>query len=69
VVDWDDRSFYDFLATSDEFGSLSFRHRELFGQVGFGTGGWDSDFANSMLEILRVVVTNCDTSQHLIVGG
>lgn len=69
VVDWDDRSFYDFLATSDEFGSLSFRHRELFGQVGFGTGGWDSDFANSMLEILRVVVTNCDTEQHLIVGG
>jgi tryptophan 2-monooxygenase len=69
VVDWDDRSFYDFLVTSDEFGSLTFRHRELFGQVGFGTGGWDSDFANSMLEILRVVVTNCDTEQHLIVGG
>lgn len=69
VVDWDDRSFYDFLATSDEFGSLSFRHRELFGQVGFGTGGWDSDFGNSMLEILRVVVTNCDTDQHLIVDG
>ncbi|MFT4043739.1 MAG: NAD(P)/FAD-dependent oxidoreductase [Gordonia sp. (in: high G+C Gram-positive bacteria)] len=66
---WDDRSFYDFLATSDEFGALSFRHRELFGQVGFGTGGWDSDFANSMLEILRVVVTNCDTDQYLIIGG
>ena len=28
--------------------------REVFGQVGFGTGGWDSDFPNSMLEILRV---------------
>lgn len=69
VVDWDDRSFYDFLATSDEFGSLTFRHRELFGQVGFGTGGWDSDFGNSMLEILRVVVTNCDSDQFLIVGG
>ena len=69
VLVWDDRSFYDFLATSDEFGSLSFRHRELFGQVGFGTGGWDSDFANSMLEILRVVVTNCDTDQFLIIGG
>jgi lysine 2-monooxygenase len=35
--------------------ALSFRHREVFGQVGFGTGGWDSDFPNSMLEILRVV--------------
>lgn len=69
VHQWDDRSFYDFLATSEEFGSLSFRHRELFGQVGFGTGGWDSDFANSMLEILRVVVTNCDSDQYLIVGG
>ncbi|MFT4125039.1 MAG: NAD(P)/FAD-dependent oxidoreductase, partial [Gordonia sp. (in: high G+C Gram-positive bacteria)] len=69
VAAWDDRSFYDFLATSDEFGSLTFRHRELFGQVGFGTGGWDSDFANSMLEILRVVATNCDSDQFLIVGG
>ncbi|GAA4675067.1 flavin monoamine oxidase family protein [Frondihabitans cladoniiphilus] len=66
---WDDRSFYDFVATSEEFQALSFRHREVFGQVGFGTGGWDSDFANSMLEILRVVVTNCDSDQHLIRGG
>jgi lysine 2-monooxygenase len=69
VVLWDDRSFYDFVATSDAFGALSFRHREVFGQVGFGTGGWDSDFANSMLEILRVVVTNCDSDQELVVGG
>ena len=69
VREWDDRSFYDFLATSKEFGNATFRHRELFGQVGFGTGGWDSDFGNSMLEILRVVVTNCDTDQRLIVGG
>ena len=35
--------------------SRSFHHREVFGQVGFGTGGWDSDYPNSMLEILRVV--------------
>jgi lysine 2-monooxygenase len=41
----------------------------MFGLVGFGTGGWDSDFPNSMLEILRVVLTNCDTDQHLIPGG
>jgi tryptophan 2-monooxygenase len=66
---WDGRSFYDFVATSQAFSKLPFRHRELFGLVGFGTGGWDSDFPNSMLEILRVVVTNCDTSQQLIVGG
>ncbi len=66
---WDDRTFYDFVATSKAFSKLSFQHREVFGQVGFGTGGWDSDFPNSMLEILRVVMTNCDDEQRLIVGG
>ncbi|MCV0439580.1 MAG: FAD-dependent oxidoreductase [Hydrogenophaga sp.] len=66
---WDDRTFYDFVATSKAFAELSFHHREVFGQVGFGTGGWDSDFPNSMLEILRVVLTGCDENQHLIVGG
>src|SRR5690606_37290048 len=60
---------YDFVAQSSAFQRLSFRHREVFGQVGFGTGGWDSDFPNSMLEILRVVLTACDENQHLIVGG
>ncbi len=69
VQQWDDRTFYDFLATAPSFQKLSFRHREIFGQVGFGTGGWDSDFRNSMLEILRVVLTECDANQHLIVGG
>lgn len=66
---WDDRTFYDFVAQSEAFSRLSFRHREVFGQVGFGTGGWDSDFPNTMLEILRVVLTGCDEDQHLIVGG
>src|SRR6478609_9589783 len=66
---WDDRTFYDFVASSEAFSKLSFHHREVFGQVGFGTGGWDSDFPNSMLEIFRVVMTNCDENQRLIVGG
>jgi tryptophan 2-monooxygenase len=66
---WDDRTFYDFVAQSKAFSKLSFRHREVFGQVGFGTGGWDSDFPNTLLEILRVVLTGCDEDQHLIVGG
>ena len=66
---WDDRSFYDFVSTSYAFGQKSFRHREVFGQVGFGTGGWDSDFPNSMLEILRVVATDCDENQRVMVGG
>lgn len=69
VVQWDDRTFYDFVASSKAFSALSFKHREVFGQVGFGTGGWDSDFPNSMLEILRVVMTECDDHQNLIVGG
>jgi len=69
VSAWDDRTFYDFIANAPSFKKLSFRHKEIFGQVGFGTGGWDSDFRNSMLEILRVVLTNCDEIQNLIVGG
>jgi lysine 2-monooxygenase len=66
---WDDRSFYDFVATSYAFAGRPYKHREIFGQVGFGTGGWDSDYPNSMLEILRVVATDCDENQHFIVGG
>ena len=69
VPRWDDRTFYDFVASSKAFSSLSFHHREVFGQVGFGTGGWDSDYPNSMLEIFRVVMTNCDQDQRLVVGG
>jgi tryptophan 2-monooxygenase len=66
---WDDRTFYGFCATSDAFMRRSFRHIEAFGQVGFGTGGWDTDFPNSMLEILRVVYTDCDESQRFVRGG
>lgn len=69
VKQWDERTFYDFVASSDAFQALSFHHREVFGQVGFGTGGWDSDFPNSMLEILRVNVTECDDHQRYMVGG
>ena len=69
VRDWDERTFYDFITTSPAFQRLSFRHLEVFGQVGFGTGGWDSDFPNSMLEILRVNVTDCDSNQRFFVGG
>ncbi|WP_035796295.1 flavin monoamine oxidase family protein [Kitasatospora mediocidica] len=67
VREFDDQSFYGFLATSSAF--QSFRHREIFGQVGFGTGGWDTDFPNSVLEILRVVYTEADDHQVAIVGG
>ena len=66
---WDDRTFYDFLATSQHFRDLTYRHREVFGQVGFGTGGWDTDFPNSMLEIFRVVMAGFEDQQRFIVGG
>ena len=66
---WDDRTFYGFIANSQAFMKRSFKHLEAFGQVGFGTGGWDTDFPNSMLEILRVVFTNCDDDQHFVLGG
>ena len=69
VLRWDDRTFYDFVATSKAFSSLSYHHREVFGQVGFGTGGWDSDYPNTMLEIFRVVMTSFDENQRLVVGG
>lgn len=69
VEAWDERTFYDFVTSSDAFQKLSFRHREVFGQVGFGTGGWDSDFPNSMLEILRVNLGELDDHQRFVVGG
>ncbi len=69
VEAWDERTFYDFVTSSDAFQKLTFRHREVFGQVGFGTGGWDSDFPNSMLEILRVNLGELDDHQRFVVGG
>ncbi len=69
IPTWDDRTFYGFIANSESFMRHSFKHLEAFGQVGFGTGGWDTDFPNSMLEILRVVYTNCDDDQHFVMGG
>jgi tryptophan 2-monooxygenase len=63
----DEVSFYGFVAASKAF--PTFKHREAFGQVGFGTGGWDTDFPNSILEILRVVMTAADDHQRRILGG
>ncbi|KXP00565.1 flavin monoamine oxidase family protein [Tsukamurella pseudospumae] len=67
VEELDDQTFYGFLTASKHF--RSFAHRELFGQVGFGTGGWDTDYPNSMLEILRVTCTAADDHHRGIVGG
>lgn len=67
VPQLDDRSFYNLLSGSSAFGS--FRHREVFGQVGFGSGGWDTDFPNSALEVLRVVYSGADADHQRILGG
>ncbi|WP_372435280.1 flavin monoamine oxidase family protein [Tomitella cavernea] len=63
----DDTAFYRFLVDSPHL--CSFADRELFGQVGFGTGGWDTDFSNSILEVLRVVATAADEKHRGIDGG
>jgi monoamine oxidase len=65
----DEESFYGFIAKSKAFKRLGFRAREIFGQVGFGTGGWDTDFPNSILEILRVVATGADEDHRSVTGG
>ncbi|WP_308389443.1 NAD(P)/FAD-dependent oxidoreductase [Acidithiobacillus sp. AMEEHan] len=69
VQEWDDRSFYDFLCASPAFQALPYDYKEIFGQIGFGTGGWDSDFQNTMLEILRVIYADFDSDQYLVLGG
>ena len=69
VPRFDDVSFSGYLATSKAFSALPFEYREAFGQVGFGTGGWDTNFPDSFLEILRVVYVDADADQHRIIGG
>jgi tryptophan 2-monooxygenase len=65
----DDTSFSNFLATSKAFSQLPFQYREAFGQIGFGSGGWDVSFPNAILEILRVVYMECENNQRRILGG
>ena len=69
VPTMDEKTFYGFIAASDAFKKAGFMAREAFGQVGFGTGGWDTDFPNSILEILRVVYTDADDMHRRILGG
>jgi monoamine oxidase len=69
LEEFDEESFYGFIANSAAFKEAGFEHREAFGQVGFGSGGWDTDFSNSILEILRVVYTDADDNHRGITGG
>ncbi len=62
---YESSSFYEFLV------SAGFTYNEIytFGQVGFGSGGWNTDFPNSILEIMRVVYTNADNDHKRLIGG
>ncbi|MCX2953660.1 flavin monoamine oxidase family protein [Lentzea sp. NEAU-D7] len=67
VRELENQSFYGFLTSTAAFSS--FEQREIFGQVGFGCGGWDTDFTNSVLDVLRVVYTEVGDKQYRIIGG
>jgi monoamine oxidase len=69
VRELDEETFYGFISRSTAFSAKSFAHREAFGQVGFGSGGWDTDFTNSVLEVLRIVFTDADDKHRRILGG
>ncbi|MEW9555796.1 flavin monoamine oxidase family protein [Nonomuraea sp. NPDC050783] len=66
VERYDHTSFYEFLAES---GTMSAEQIRIFGLIGFGTGGWDSFFDISWLEMLRMLVTGMDADQMLLVEG
>ena len=65
VAKYDDVSFHRFLVDA----GFTYDDIYTFGQVGFGSGGWNTDYPNSILEILRVVYTNADDNHQRLVSG
>ena len=61
----DTKSFRDLL-TDDNW---NFDDIEKFGQVGFGTGGWGTDYIDSSLELIRTIYMALDTDQFLMLDG
>lgn len=59
------KSFYQVLNEN----GLSKQEIQYFGLIGLGTGGFDSLFQISFLEILRIVVCRWEVDQRLIKGG
>ncbi len=66
IDSFDNISFYNYLKM---YGNWSMDEIDLFGQVGFGTGGWNTDFPNCILEVLRVAMTYLDSDHQLIYEG
>jgi len=65
VEQYDDVSFHQFLVEA----GFNYDEIYIFGQVGFGSGGWNTDYPNSILEVLRVVYTNADDNHQRIIDG
>lgn len=63
---WDDKSF---LRAPQELSGWDEAQINLFGQIGFGTGGWNTDFPNSILELLRVIYGGLDADHRLAYDG
>ncbi|WP_189395024.1 flavin monoamine oxidase family protein [Pseudomonas laurentiana] len=66
VHDWDNLSFHAAMVEEAEWSAEAIN---LFGQIGFGTGGWNTDYPNSFLEVLRVLYTGLDTNHRLMYDG
>lgn len=61
----DNQSFHEALVED----GWDFETIELFGQIGFGSGGWNTDFPNTFLEVLRVTYTMMDSDHTLFYDG
>lgn len=65
VEQFKDTSFYEILKKH----GFSKTDIDLFGSLGIGTGGFDSMFPISFLEIFRLAALGWETGQRLVKGG
>lgn len=65
-IRWDNASFLRALQIRSGWTDEEIN---LFGQIGFGTGGWNTDFPNSVLEVLRISYGALDTDHKLAYDG
>ncbi|OGR12859.1 MAG: hypothetical protein A2277_17500 [Desulfobacterales bacterium RIFOXYA12_FULL_46_15] len=65
IEQFKDKSFYQIL---DEHG-MSKKEIDFFGSLGIGTGGFNSLFPISFLEIFRLAALRWETDQRLVKGG
>jgi len=65
ALGWDNLSFHQALVNA----GWTPEDIALFGQVGFGSGGWNTNYVNSFLELLRVAYTALETGHMLCYQG